>query len=554
MDDLRIKIIEKYQIDIDEDNLLELYKIKDQNISSDDLKKSIEDTRNRWKKSLNGTNEKYIEIAKKRLAKSDKYEKILNDSKLRKALFKYYGNNGNKDLDFAKEYFGIIASSKKLNTDDVNFFFKCYKSQKKYKKEIIEMLKNDYKLKGMGKGGEKEENENEENKKSKKESKYIIKNKFDEKTILDFIKCEEIYQKASSDEAIYSKFPDIKKGLYYFLNLDGYKDVESFTKDIFEKKQSAFTYRQDKGDKFQIYVDIYNKVYDIIQKNDIKDNFEEYKLLVRYTNLIPYMYAINEMKKNTYDMLVNIAKREYFFTDASDFAIRYFKIIYDNFNIDISAIENIINKAKKSTAKSFIIKFVDNILGRNNEKRVPFIVNVIHFLIYWPIFSLYFVFEIFKTVCINVKKLVIPVGIISFVYFNIQIPKIYKNVQNMLILTKIGNHKQWYEFVETFSRMKIETKSDVIIESIIAVILLLLLYGIPTFIVTDFIFESAVMLKVNTDWVGIERTFNVLCKKIKENTINKYSLYKDKYVKKEIKKVFINFICILVVILLISLI
>ena len=119
---------------------------------------------------------------------------------------------------------------------------------------------------------------------------------------------------------------------------------------------------------------------------------------------------------------------------------------------------------------------------------------------------------------------------------------------------KIGNHKQWYEFVETFSRMKIETKSDVIIESIIAVILLLLLYGIPTFIVTDFIFESAVMLKVNTDWVGIERTFNVLCKKIKENTINKYSLYKDKYVKKEIKKVFINFICILVVILLISLI
>ena len=52
MDDLRIKIIEKYQIDIDEDNLLELYKIKDQNISSDDLKKSIEDTRNRWKKKL----------------------------------------------------------------------------------------------------------------------------------------------------------------------------------------------------------------------------------------------------------------------------------------------------------------------------------------------------------------------------------------------------------------------------------------------------------------------------------------------------------------------
>ena len=43
MDDLRIKIIEKYQIDIDEDNLLELYKIKDQNISSDDLKKSIEE-------------------------------------------------------------------------------------------------------------------------------------------------------------------------------------------------------------------------------------------------------------------------------------------------------------------------------------------------------------------------------------------------------------------------------------------------------------------------------------------------------------------------------
>ena len=131
MDDLRIKIIEKYQIDIDEDNLLELYKIKDQNISSDDLKKSIEDTRNRWKKSLNGTNEKYIEIAKKRLAKSDKYEKILNDSKLRKALFKYYGNNGNKDLDFAKEYFEIIATSKKLNKDDVDFFFKCYKSQKK---------------------------------------------------------------------------------------------------------------------------------------------------------------------------------------------------------------------------------------------------------------------------------------------------------------------------------------------------------------------------------------------------------------------------------------
>ena len=94
--DIRKKILDGYGIDITkkEDNVFKLYSIKSSDISGQELEDAIATTRQKWEKSINGSNEKFAKRDQARLDNADRYEAILRDDRLRHELFAFYSGDG----------------------------------------------------------------------------------------------------------------------------------------------------------------------------------------------------------------------------------------------------------------------------------------------------------------------------------------------------------------------------------------------------------------------------------------------------------------------------
>ena len=177
MADIQDKILRKYGIDISYENIFKLYKMDSPDITPQELDVKIQDTRKRWTISVNGANEKNAKRDSARLEKADQFESVLKDEKLRREVFDYYSKRSgataggtspeNGSTEFAKEYFELVGTTKKIKKEDVDFFFKYYQSQRKNKKAILEMLSNELKVNGLGK----EDKYNAENNEAEEEGK-----------------------------------------------------------------------------------------------------------------------------------------------------------------------------------------------------------------------------------------------------------------------------------------------------------------------------------------------------------------------------------------------
>lgn len=124
--DLRNRILQQYNIDIEKENVFKLYGIANPNLTDDEIEESIEKTRKKWIMSSNGSNERIAQRDKNRLAQAENYEGILRNKKLRKEVYRFYGNNkggtGNKSnsqgsIAFAKSYFELVGSTKKIKKE-----------------------------------------------------------------------------------------------------------------------------------------------------------------------------------------------------------------------------------------------------------------------------------------------------------------------------------------------------------------------------------------------------------------------------------------------------
>ena len=78
---LKKTILDQYQIDIDEINLIKLYKIEEPDVSSDELEKKLAAARKKWIQGANSPNEKFAARDKARLAQADVFEEILRNKK-----------------------------------------------------------------------------------------------------------------------------------------------------------------------------------------------------------------------------------------------------------------------------------------------------------------------------------------------------------------------------------------------------------------------------------------------------------------------------------------
>lgn len=565
MADLKEKILEKYAIDISQENILKLYKIDNLDISEQEIQEKIQATRKRWQQSVNGANEKNAERDRARLEKADKYESIITNKKIRKELFNYYNstsgsgngrteNGGIAGVGFAREYFKLVSTTKKLRKKDVEFFFEYYQEERKNKKAILEMLNKEFKIIGLGKESNySDEDENEPEEKKKKSSSPLIVNLFQETTIIKLRKCIGFYELSKSSREVCQRFPNITDSLYDFLNLKEIGNIQEFETMLSATSKNVYAIRQEKGAEYISLVDLFNTLYSMVEYQDVVDNFTEFKLMVRYPNLTPYMYAFVDMRPSTLKGLLKIANSEYVFRDETDFLLNYFIPMHDNFGISDSGISAIIKKAEKNAKSNKVLNDIEEKLGRKKKRKISIGAEILYWLVYYPIFVLYLVFEIFKLLFTNINKFVIPTFIILLLAENWLFPQTIKT-DNLLVLGMIFSKNEWYTYLSTILNAPMGTSFEIVVMSILYIVLLLLLYVLPALFASSFLNCFSEDLNKRYDWIGYERTFRNIFDKIREKAENQYTQNEKIFMKDKGKKAVINIVCTILIAIFIGLI
>ena len=532
----------KYDIDIKKDNIIKLYKIDSADISPADLEAKIADRRKKWNQSINGANEAFAARDKAYLEKADRFEAILRDEKLRKQLFDYH--KGKKSADkvevsgLVKKYFGLINTTTKIGKSEIEFFLKYFPDEKKSKKSILEYLKKEYKVIVAGVGGGKESDEETDNAaeadEGKKKKSNIIVNLFSEKTLIKLRKCELDFLTAAQSERVANRYPDIKKSLYEFLEIGKFKKVEEFQKYIAEKRTESFNVRNDFGSDFIPLVDLYNGLSAVAENEDIRDNFAEFKLLVMYPVLTPYMYEIGEIKKDSLDSLYNIASEEYSFRSISDFLVSYFNVVYDNFGIYEDSIKKIMTNAEKQAGKEKALNAISAFLGASKGRKLPAKLRLVYALSYWPIHVLAYVFKAGKFAIEKLRYFGVGLGAI------ICLACIFGGKGMYGDANLFTNGLPWGEYLKALNGLESTNFFLRLFSSIEAVLKILFMYFSAGGVVCFFFWKLAANLRKRMDLKGIDRSFEAIIENAKKRIIEQNEDNPEGLMKKKMPLIITN--------------
>lgn len=519
MADINDLIRAKYDIDIKKDNIIKLYKIDSADISMYDLEEKIADRRKKWNQSINGANEKFAERDRIYLEKADKFEAILRDDKLRKDLFEFYkGTKQSENAEVSRlvqRYFGLISSTTKVGKSELEFFLKYFPDEKKNKKSILEFLKKKYKIiiASLGDSNDDEEEMNEDSKKTKKKSSAFIVNLFSEKTIIKIRKCELDFNTASESQQVVSRYPEVKKSLYEYLEIGKFKKLGDFKKHVGEKRTEMYNVRNDFGAEFIPLVDLYNGLSAVVENDDVRDNFEEFKLLLMYPALTPYMHEIKEIKKNSLDELYNIASDEYSFRSVTDFLVSYFNIVYDNFGIYEDSIKKIMRNAQKQAGKEKVINTVSAFFGRTKTRKIPAKLRVVYALSYWPIHILAFVFKVGKFAIEKLRYFGVGLGVLICLLCIFGGEGIYGDAN------LFTNGLPWGQYLHALNGLESSSFLLQVLSSIEALLKIFFMYFSVGGVVGYFFWQLSVNIRKRIDLKGLERSVDAIIDNAKERII-----------------------------------
>lgn len=556
MVDIQEKIFNKYGIDITKENIFKLYKIDKPDPSEEELGKAIEAARKRWNQSINGANEKNAERDRERLEKADKYEAVLRNPELCRSVFDFYtkgssqtkvftGESGG-DTGFAREYFKLISTSKKLQKGDIEFFFNYYPSERKNKKAILEMLGKDFKLK-LTDDAKSDEAEKEFSGKTKDQSSPLMTNLFQEATIFKLRKCVEFYEKSLQSTEVCSRYPSLREGFYAFLDLDRMEDIHQFSDYVAVKSRAVYSIRQERGTDYVPLVDLFNTLQTIVAYRDVVDNFSEFKLLVRYPELTPYMYSFVKMKPDTLKGIAAIACSECSFRNDTDFILSYYNPLYSHFGIINSGIGGILKKAEKKTRQNAVLKAINERLGLQNRRSFPIWAEIVYGLAYWPVFLVYLIFELFKLVFTTLARFTIPVYVttfgvifvlVSYIWFKIAgvwTPSIKELSSNICMFVK-------ETYLDVFS-----TSPTFPLKVLVFIFLLSMFFFLcvlPAWFTAKLVAESTKGLNKQYDWIGYERTFQRIFRNLKLKAVESYKAKKRFFLKRKMGSVVVNLLCV----------
>lgn len=522
MPNIKRDIQKQYGIDIDEDKLLVMYKIsKNPDISEEDLEEAIEKTRRRWEKSVQNNNqpEEVTQKAKRNLENADKYEEIIRDADLRRQMFEYYGKNAGdvKGIKFAEDYFSLISTSKKIRQSDIDFFFtyyeNCNRDVRKGKDGINEMLKKEYGLAETK--WEKEESELKDTSSDKR-----IHNMFSKETILAVRRALDEY--AEAVKAVNINGNTLPGTLYDYIELDNQKTLNDLLLFVTDKNDELYKKAYDSRDVDDALRNPLNAILGIGKRKDVIDNFPEFKMLIKYPELTPYMYAITEPSKETLDKISGIACDTYEFVNTGDFIISYYDKIADNFNINNAKINGVIRRAKKNAGAN---KILGAIKGRMSGRA-----RILYFIAYYPIFILYLACEIFKILFSSLAVMKIPLFLAALAGWIWLILTVVESETG--VFPDLLDRNTWWALVDTFSANDIVNGKTLMYAMLQTAIAMGLVVIAPAAFAAKIVATFFTMFNKNFDFVGLERTISEgIFKRVKKNIEEQEKLDKDAGVK-----------------------
>ena len=515
------------------------------------MEEKIIQTRKRWQQNVNGPNEVFAKRDQERLNNASVYEEILRNRKLLVLLDSYYNNRDDGNiLEFSKEYFKIISTSKNISEKDLDFYFDYFKDEKKNRKIIEPVIKEKYKV--IKTVPDKKDKSEKDEPIKRKNNNQIIVNLFQKQTIMVLNDCQYLFNESTSNTSLYNKYPELENTLFDLIGLNKIENIEEFKNYISILKEKAYNDKQENGNEYMNLVNIFNKLYDMIDYSDVVDNFEEFKLLIKYPKLTPYMYQCHDMKHDTLKLLFSIAKKEYAFIDLNDFIINYFLMIYDNFNIQISSIRSLIKKAGKTSKTSKILKSTYKKINESIKPKDVTIIHILFYLCYAPLLLLLKVCQLFSLIIDYMYVFAVGCAILILILCNLYFPNVI-GFPNMLSLIKVFMGNQWYELICQFWGGTVETGFLLLFPSMIYIIILLCIYALPAILIGVLLgYSSSIMTEV--DLYGIQRTIVEQLLLAKNRIVEEYK-FNDKYCKiKYVKRILINSICMIFLVLLIMMI
>ena len=554
MADIVTLLRSKYSIDIKEINLIKLYKIESPDLSNAELEAKFADRREKWEKSINGANEKFAERDQAHLNKANDYEAVLRDAKLRHELFDFYNgkssNNNGEISKFTRNYFELISSAAKIDKNIVSFFFDYFSEERKNKKAIVDFLKEEYKLHGYSeKESTREENNEEETAADKKKS-FLVTNLFQKKTLLQIHKCEGHYSLCRNNYAIKTKYSRVIESMEAFLELDKYTDYEAFKVHMESFRTDVANVRYEKGADYIPMVDFANGMSTILSYDDVKDNFEEFKLLIKYPSLTPYMFSFSMMKKKSLDALYEVAAAEYGFRNLDHFLLSYFNKVYDNFGLSVETIQSVMKAAEKHAGKNNTINIIEKIFGIKKRKKTRPEIRRVYRMTYWPIFILKWIFSIVKFIFSNIKW----VSIALFVIITLSCFFIFDS-ELLSIGTLFSSGFKWIDYIDEALGLLARNWFDISLKSIEMIIAILLIYFGSGIAVALFLYRAIARLYKKFDIVGIERSIDKILDSAYKRLEEKYEDYENRFLTKCLPAILTNIVLtVLLIALIIALI
>ena len=532
---IKTTIRKNYNIDIDKINIIKLYKITDINIDNESLSKLIDTRHKKWQQAVNtGTNESFIERDKAYLAQAQNFETILRNKKLRKELFKYYNNTNNvKISDIVEQYFKFVSSTNNhVSKKEIDFFFNYFPEERKNKKSIEKYLKINI------------DSSTTTNKKEKQTS--LVTNLFDEDTLLNIRQCDLLYQSIKNNKIIIQHFPFMKDSFYKSCGFINEKENIQIIKDFTKKMRTeSFSIRNEFGSELIPIVDMYNILTEILENKDVTDNFEEFKLLLKYPILTPYMFAINEIKKENLNELYDIAKNNYKFFNINEFMSGYFNKIYDNFGIYDKNIKKIIQKAENQSTFQKLQKNVNEKIELYTHS-LSTNTTFVFILTYYPIIITSFIFKLIKYIIEHLRYINAPAGAFISILLISNSEKLYKYENPIIYIFKNGFGK----FTESIMKTNLSNASSnfKFLDSLFAILFAFIIYILPGIITGFILWNISGRMYAAIDFKGINRSFDNMVNNAKFYIIQQDELESGTLIKNNIGTIITNIVITITII------
>lgn len=537
---IREKILKEYGIDIDVTDLLKLYKISDPKTDKEKLETLFQEAHDKFVKQSNSTMDEVVKRGREALEKEAVYQEILKKKDYIEKICQYKNQAGKEEnkekTAAAREYFSVIKESKKIQKNDIIFFYDYFYDQRKYKNEISEFLIKECgvakaEVERAGKKGSEDTGESEE---KKKENSDFCVTFCDRQTLILLKKAQDSLRQADWTEKVKGKCRETgRRELYDFLDLSKWTDCEQFQAYIDNKRVEIDRYAKESHD-FDPLLDLYNTVSRAVNARDFSQNFGIYKTVIQFQDLAPFLFAIEGMTKGALSGLYRTARQHnYNFIDTGDLLLNYFLPVYQNFGIDIHGIRSEIKRLEHEKYKRKVMGVIDKVVGRKKETYLPFWKNLLFLICYFPFLMMFLVFETVKFIAYHIRYLAfvaapLVIADLMFYFWTWMVSSsagVHLFSRNGRMIAKMVLSGLKSDFAQAVYLMGGElyggkaefTSSTAITMGILVIAIELFAAVIPGILVGTAMWKAAAGMQKKYDWIGTERTLLMIYENLRKN-------------------------------------